>query len=516
MEKKASKKKIAPQDVKLLKSATFNDGVAKEVDVEVSFIKALPNFVVVGLANEAIKESKERVKSALSFADFSFPPLKVTINLSPSDLKKEGSHFDLSIALSILINKETEYYKNFFIFGELGLDGKIKDTVLIFPIVLSLAKKVKNLEVLTSIQSAKKLAKIPNIKIFAVSNIKEAKECLTQDKNKYLFKTDSKIDFKYIEIDNKKYYYDSTFVDDFSEVKGQEIAKRAAVISASGMHNILFNGSPGSGKSMIIKRLRYIMPPMSIEEILDKAMLEALSFKEPTFTPIRAYRQPHHSATKASIFGGGSKTSKIGEVALSNNGILFFDELPHFSKNILEALREPLEDNRLLISRVNSKIEYSAKFLFATAMNPCPCGNLLSEKKECRCNELDIKRYKNRLSEPFLDRIDIFVTLRDSDLSQKPSFSSKDFQELVLKAFYMQKKRAQNNLNGKLTEKEIKKFCTLGLEEEEILKSMANRLSLSFRSINKILKVARTIADLNQSNKITKEHLLEAFSFRYR
>lgn len=262
--------------------------------------------------------------------------------------------------------------------------------------------------------------------------------------------------------------------------------------------------------------LKYIMPPMNLEEILEKAKLMALDFKEVDFSPTRSFRSPHNSSTKSSIFGGGSQNAKIGEVALSNNGILFFDELPHFSKSILEALREPLEDNKILISRVNTKIEYETKFTFIAAMNPCPCGNLLSNIKECRCSDLEIQRYKNRLSEPFLDRIDMFVTMNDNLSDNKNIVTSKELHKSVIEVFLKQIKRGQKDLNGKLNDKDIKKYCVLDKESDEILNKAIINYQLSYRSINKVLKVARTIADLNNHVKIEKSDLLKSLNFRKR
>lgn len=498
-----------------LASATALPNGAAAVNVEASFTKGLPSFSIVGLASESIKESKERVKSALLNNRYTFPPLRITINLSPSDLKKEGSHFDLPIALLIALQKKqhTELTGSLFVFGELGLDGTVKDTAMIYPIVLALAKERDSLKVLTSAETAKKLANIPSVTPYGVETLDEAIRFLTGEEVVSPEETLG-ISAQKLKID-KEYYYMQQFALDFNEVIGQGIAKRAALISAAGMHNILFSGSPGSGKSMIIKRMRYILPPLSREELLEASMLESQEGKEPSFSPKRPFRQPHHTATRASIFGGGSSASRMGEVALAHGGILFFDELPHFPKSILEALREPLEDHRLLISRVNTKVEYDAEFLFSAAMNPCPCGNLLSKTKPCRCSELEVQRYKNRLSEPFLDRIDLYVEM-DESREEGPKMDSRNMQKRVLDAFTMQKNRGQVKLNGKMGDSDIKRFCLLGDEESAMLQQAVSRFGLSMRRQNKVLKVARTIADLERSEIITKSHLLEALSFRYR
>jgi len=396
----------------------------------------------------------------------------------------------------------------------LGLDGVIKDTKSIFPIVLSLSKQKLIKKVLVCTKSAEKISKIPGIEIYIVDNLEQAIDFFTLDTKKESYKN-TNLEFKSIFLD-EKYYYCDDYELDFADVIGQDMAKFAALVSAAGSHNLLMEGSPGCGKSMIAKRIRYIMPPMKLEEILEKAKLLALDYKEVDFTPLRSFRSPHNSSTKSSIFGGGSQNAKIGEVALSNSGVLFFDELPHFSKSILEALREPLEDNKILISRVNTKVEYETKFTFVSAMNPCPCGNLLSSIKECRCSDLEIQRYKNRLSEPFLDRIDLFVTMNDNLNDNKNTVTSKELHKSVIKVFEKQILRGQKNLNGKLSDKDIKKYCILDNECNDILEKAILNFQLSYRSINKVLKVARTIADLNDHEKIQKSDLLKSLNFRKR
>jgi magnesium chelatase family protein len=503
--------------MKILKSASLDTIDAICIDVESTFTKGMPTFTIVGMISTSISESKDRVKSALLTNGFKFPPLKITVNLSPSEISKKGTHFDLAIALQIaLFDEKNIDFENIYFFGELALDGNIKDTSSIFPIVLSLSKKTHINKVLVCKESALKLANIPNLQIYCVKNLDEAISFVKSNKKEeYLYKKEI-FKYKTLNIREETYYYDTNYMEDFQDVIGQNIAKNAALISAAGNHNIIFEGSPGCGKSMISKRLKYIMTPMNLEEILEKAKLQALDYKEIDFLPIRAFRSPHHSSTKSSIFGGGSVNAKMGEIALSNNGILFFDELPHFSKSILEALREPLEDNKILISRVNSKVMYETKFIFIAAMNPCPCGNLLSSVKECRCNEMEIQRYKNRLSEPFLDRIDLYVVMNDSFSDDKNLISSQELHEKVIKAFIKQKQRGQKELNGKLSDKDIKKYCVLDSESLNLLEKARINYQLSFRSINKVLKVARTIADLNENEIITKNDLLQSLSYRRR
>lgn len=498
--------------MKTIKSATLDGIKAVSVDVESTFTKGLPSFSIVGLASTSIQESKDRIKSALLTNEFKFPPKKITVNLSPSELAKKGSQIDLSIALLIALQESKVSTEDYHVFGELGLDGSLKDTKSIFVLILSLArdKKIKN--VLIPKASIASVSLIPDINIYAVDNLQDAIEFFNE-KNKSKYKINNKsYNHKYININNKKYYYCEDYKLNFDEVKGQTLAKKAALISAAGNHNIIMEGSPGCGKSMISKRLKYIMPPMQLEEILDIAMMESLEGKKPDFIPQRGFSSPHHSGTKASIAGG----TTIGEIALANHGILFFDELPHFQKSVLESLREPLEDYEISISRVNSKIRYPTKFLFASAMNPCPCGNLLSQSKECRCSEVEIQRYKNKISEPFLDRIDLYVVMNEVKKDDISDIDSKMIHHKVIEAFKIQKLRGQKELNGKLNDEDIKKYCILNDEAKNILDISIDRFKLSFRSINKVLKVARTIADLNRSEKILKEHIVESLSYRKR
>ncbi len=287
----------------------------------------------MGLANTSIQESKDRVKSALLALNYKFPPQKITVNLSPSDLKKEGSHFDLGFALSIALQNEPYKFGDIFVFGELGLNGRVKDTAMIFPIILSLAKEKKIKRVLIPKESFEKVSKIPRIEIATCEHLQDAIDFFKSSDKK--FDKPKELEFDFLDIDGKKYYYKEQFEIDFYDIKGQEIAKRASLIAAAGMHNILFEGSPGCGKSMCAKRLRYILPPMSLEEILENARLSSINEEEITFEPIRNFRSPHHTSSRPSIFGGGSKGAKMGEVALANNGVLFFDEFPHFQKSVL-------------------------------------------------------------------------------------------------------------------------------------------------------------------------------------
>ncbi|GHV59837.1 Fis family transcriptional regulator [Campylobacterota bacterium] len=505
---------ITQKPVKQIRSATLESASAKEIYLEASFTRALPAFAIVGLADEAIKEAKDRVRSALILSGYQFPPLKITVNLFPSDLKKSGSQMDLAIALLIALDNQPVDFGDYFCFGELGLDGTVRSSPAIFALALSLAVQGVLRRVVCDPQSAEQIARIPNVEVYAVSTLNEA---IGFFRREIEVKPTPSSSFSAAKITvDHDYYYENGFENDFADVRGQKIAKRAALIAAAGFHNMILSGAPGCGKSMIIKRMRGILPPMSLAEVLAQASMDSLEGKTPAFKALRPLRHPHHTATRASIFGGGSRESKMGESALSSGGILFFDELPHFPKQILEALREPLEDNKLLISRVNSKIVYETNFLFAAAMNPCPCGNLYSATKECRCNEIEKSRYQNRLSEPFLDRIDLFVQMAESDPKAASGEDSAAFRQSVFAAFVRQKERGQSALNGKLDDQGTARFCLFDHEAEDMLIDAATRFGLSARKVGKTRRVARTIADLDGSELIAKPHLLEALSFRKR
>lgn len=494
--------------------ATRYGNGAKIVAVEGSFNRGLPSFNISGLANHSIQEAKHRVQSALQSCNLTLPPMRFVLNLSPADLPKSGSHFDLPIALLGALQKNALLEK-WFAFGELGLDGSLKHQESIYPLLLQIALEEPEAKVILPKGGEEIFSLIPNISLFFVENLLEALNLINSQESKEPYPK-GKIGFNFFEIEGERYYYQQDFRLDFSEVIGQEIAKRASLISASGFHNLLLEGSPGCGKSMIAKRLPYILPPMTLEEMIECAKIQSLGNQKIDYSPLRPFRNPHQSASKSSILGSATSTeAKIGEIALAHRGILFFDELPHFKKDILESLREPLENNVLVVSRVHSKIEYETSFLFISAQNPCPCGNLLSLSKECRCQDREISAYRNKISEPFWDRIDLFVQMNESVDSTK-GMSSKEMQERVFEAFRRQKSRGQKSLNGKMSEREVEEFCILEPECEELIVRMREKFGLSQRGVQKVKKVARTIADLDESEIIKKSHLIEAFGYRRR
>ena len=500
--------------VKKLLCATAYGVGAKIIQVEATFSRGLPSFVISGLAGSSIQEAKQRVQGALAHNNFQSLNFKITINLSPSDLSKNGSHFDLPIALLVALQRQDISLENWFAFGELGLDGYIKNTNTIYPLLLEISKSnpnnEKQINVLLPKEGEKLYSNIPNLNIYYAKDLLDAIAILKNPTNKakqYDFS------FKNVEISGEKYYYDDSFAMDFSDIRGQIVAKRAALIAVAGMHNIIFEGSPGCGKSMIAKRMRYILPPISFGEMCECASINALNNAQNAYTALRPFRNPHQSSSNASILGSVLQNdAKPGEISLAHNGILFFDELLNFQKSALESLREPLENDELSISRVNIKVTYPASVLFVGAMNPCPCGNLYSNSKECRCKDMEIRKYRNKLSEPLRDRIDLFIKM--SETKSDEIISSKELFSSVLCAFKAQKLRGQNKLNGKLDDSEIERFCALKRAESELLDLAMQRYGLSYRGRQKILKVARTIADLQDCKDIAKEHLLEALSYR--
>jgi magnesium chelatase family protein len=472
------------------------------VDVEVSLTSGLPGIIIVGLGGKAVQESRERVKAVLNSVGYQLPPQRITINLSPAGVAKEGSHFDLPIALGILFHDREEELEEYLILGELGLDGRLKETPAIFPIILSLRPK----KVIIPLATAPKVAQIPGIEIYPFQHIQEVLEWKPHqvERNPY--------NYPYIKIGGEKYYYSDHFPVDFSEVKGQRDGKDGALLSATGFHNILLEGSPGVGKSMIIKRLRYILPPLKLDEILEIEKMRVLEGQKSRFEPVRPFRSPHHSATPSAIFGGGSREAKIGEIALAHKGILFFDELPHFKRDVLENLRLPLQEQRMLISRVNNKIEYKTDILFAGAMNPCPCGNLLSPVKECRCTPIEIARYKKRLSQPLLERIGIYVEMvEEPEPTGKDSYpvTSRELQERVLTAFEV----AGGKLTARLPENYQFNYTS---EVYSLLQMAVQKFGLSHRAQFNLMKLALTSAHLNRRTKIEKNDFLFVLRFRPR
>lgn len=490
------------------------------VEVEVDVSNGLPVFNIVGMGDVAIIESRERIRSCFKNLNIDFPVKRVLINLSPADIKKKGSHFDLPIFLGILANIEYISNKNklneYLILGEISLNGDIKSVKgVINAAILAKEKKVKG--IIIPNKNYIEASLISGIEIIPVSRIEDVvlffydKITSSELKNKAINVT---------EISDEKLRKNANSEKiDFSDVKGQFLAKRALEISASGGHNIFFMGDPGSGKSMLAKRFTTILPEMTEEEIIETTKIYSISGMLSEEEPIvikRPFRSPHHTATQTALVGGATR---VGEITLALNGVFFLDELGEFGMKSLETLREPLEDGEITISRANSIMTYPVKTITIMASNPTPCG-YFPEDPQCTDSLRDIKNYRKKFSGPLLDRIDLFVEMRrlsnDEIFSCEVSENSDKIKARVKKARKIQQKRYNSNiiLNAHMSQKQIEKYCKLNSETENILKQAINNLKLSVRMYYKILKIARTIADLENSKEIKMEHVLEALSYR--
>ena len=488
---------------------------ARIVDVEVDLTLGLPMFSIVGLPDSAVRESKDRVRAAIKNTGYPFPVKKITVNLAPADFKKEGSGFDLPMAIGILAAEgvvKPEVLKDYLIIGELSLDGRIKGVKgSLSMAVAARGSRIKGM--LAPFSNGAEAAVVSGLDVFPVETLPQIVEFLN-----------GKISIKPQEVDLDNIFKQNFhYQEDFSDVKGQELAKRALEVAAAGGHNVLMIGPPGSGKSMLAQRIPSILPPMNFEEAIETTKVHSIMGLIPNgrgLVVTRAFRSPHHSISDAGLIGGG-QTPRPGEVSLAHNGVLFLDELPEFKRNALEVLRQPLEDGHVTISRVNASFSYPSQFMLIAAMNPCQCGFFTDPNRECICTPIQIQRYRSRVSGPLLDRIDIHVEVPPvpvKELSMDPlRENSEIIRERVKQARGMQGERYKReglHSNSQLTPKLLKKFCELDDESHNLIEKAMHKLGLSARAYHRILKVSRTIADLDLRGRICIQDVSEAIQYR--
>jgi magnesium chelatase family protein len=489
---------------------------ATPITIEVNCSTGI-KFMLVGLPDASVKESHERIVSALQANGFAFPRRQIVINMSPADIRKEGSAYDLPLAIGILAASESlrpDRLEKYLMMGELSLDGTILPIKGALPIAI-MAKEIGFEGFILPEENAKEAAVVEGLNIYGVKNIRQVTG---------FFNDELKLDRTQVDIYQEFLKDQSTFELDFADVKGQENVKRALEVAAAGGHNILMIGSPGAGKSMMAKRMPSILPPFSIGEALETTKIHSVAGKLEGNTALmsrRPFRSPHHTISDVALVGGGTYPQP-GEISLAHNGVLFLDELPEFNRSVLEVMRQPLEDRRITISRAKFSVEYPASFMLVSAMNPCPCGYYNHPERACVCPPGAVQKYLNKISGPLLDRIDIHIEIIPvpfEKISDKPPAEhSAAIRERVIMARKIQEERFKDidgiYCNAQMTSKMLQKYASPDEAGLKLLKTAMERLSLSARAYDRILKVSRTIADLDNSEKVLPHHLAEAINYR--